>query len=296
METAARPMVLDVGNGVRLVGAFSPITGGGAKGLVLLIHGWEGNIDSTYLLETGRYLYKHQFEVFRLNLRDHGDTLHLNRTPFFATRLDEVFEAVRQVSRLTHGKPLFLVGFSLGGNFVLRITRKAGVTPIEHLRHSVAISPVLDPKDAAMAIDAHPLFRWYFLKKWRRSLLRKAVLFPDDYDLRDILKMDRIFEMTDVLVRRYGGFENADAYFKAYAFNGLAFESISIPTTVITSADDPIISVKDFRNAPANPLLEMVIHRHGGHNGFIDGFFSNWYVNELVTVFTDGYRDHDAFV
>ena len=71
-----------------------------AAGQVILLHGWEGSADSTYILRTGNALYRRGYDIFRLNFRDHGDSHHLNRGIFYAVLLEEVFQAVRQATSL----------------------------------------------------------------------------------------------------------------------------------------------------------------------------------------------------
>jgi predicted alpha/beta-fold hydrolase len=74
MVEAAQEAILDAGDGVRLLGFHSAQPESNAKGLVILLHGWEGSVDSTYMLRTGRTLYENGYDVFRLNYRDHGES------------------------------------------------------------------------------------------------------------------------------------------------------------------------------------------------------------------------------
>jgi predicted alpha/beta-fold hydrolase len=169
MRDAAREKIIDTDDGVRLLGYYSAQSTGFAKGLVILLHGWEGSSDSTYVLRTGKALYQNGYNIFRLNFRDHGESHHLNQGIFYAVLLEEVFEGVRQAARYADTLPVFLVGFSLGGNFALRILRRAIDEPVKDLRHTVSISPVLDPQKSTTRIDRYPIIKSYFLKKWRRK-------------------------------------------------------------------------------------------------------------------------------
>ncbi len=209
MREAARDVILEAGGGIRLLGSHSRHPATVPKGLVVLLHGWEGSIDSTYMLCTGRALYRRGYEVFRLNFRDHGRSHHLNRGIFYAVLLDEVFEAVTQVAAAAAGLNVFLAGFSLGGNFALRIARRCATHPIPNLRQVVAVSAALDPEVSTARADRHPLIRRYFLKKWRRSLAIKQQLFPDLYDFSDILRLQTLRAITDALVERYSHYPSA---------------------------------------------------------------------------------------
>ena len=120
LTAAAREVLLDCGEGVRLQCFISaPSHGVGAP--VVLLHGWEGSATSLYVLSLARQLFERGLEVVRLNLRDHGDTHHLNQELFHSCRLPEVVGAVAALQRLLGGRPLQLVGFSLGGLSLIHI-------------------------------------------------------------------------------------------------------------------------------------------------------------------------------
>ena len=286
MNERAEEMILTVADGVRLLGYHSPRNGPGGRGLVLLLHGWEGSSDSAYIQSTGRYLYDRGFDLFRLNFRDHGDSHHLNKGFFWVTLIDEVFQAVKQIAALNSGGPFFLVGFSMGGNFALRTARLCVADPIENLGHIVGVSPLLEPAGATAAIDGSGLIKRRFLKKWRRSLAKKQALFPEKYEFEDILTLDSIMEMTEALIARYGQYENARDYFRRYTVTDDYLMNINIPTTIITSKDDPIIPVKDFYNLRINDSTRLIIHSYGGHNGFVENLAGGrWYEGRLSEIF-----------
>ena len=291
MLAAQRPMLIETSGGVRLLGAYSTRKNKTAKGMVIFLHGWEGSIDSTYILHTGRFMFQNGYDVFRLNFRDHGDTHHLNRDPFFATCLEEVFEGVRRAADLPGNRPVFLVGFSLGGNFVLRIVRRCATAPIRHLTHAVAVSPVLNPEDTTRGIDSDNLLRWYFRKKWRRSLRKKQRLYPDRFDFTKVLSMRTLLEMTEFLVARFGVFDSARDYFRAYGFVKAAAAQIAVPTTIITASDDPVIPVGDFYQLKPNELTNLIVHSRGGHIGFFGAGSNPWYEPAMLKIFESAAAD-----
>ncbi len=198
-----------------------------------------------------------------------------------------------QAARLARGKPVFMGGFSLGGNFALRIARRWSQSPENdvNLGHIMAISPALDPSRATDAIDGHLVFRRYFLRKWRRSLKIKQRLFPEAYDFSEILPLTTLRKMTEMLVRRYSPYKSASEYFAGYTVGQDALRDIALPTTIITSRDDPIIPVADFHQMPPNPHIELKIESHGGHNGFVNDWRgSTWYEVCMITTFIESIR------
>lgn len=293
MLNASKEVILNPVGDVRLQGFYSPQVDGQSKGWVILLHGWEGSVNSAYILRTGKFLYNHGYSVFRLNYRDHGNTHHFNSGLFYAVLLDEVLYAVQQVSKYEQGIPIFLAGFSMGGNFALRIARKCAEAPIDNLAHIISISPVLDPEKSTYAIDGVPLLRYYFRKKWQRSLQKKEICFPDLYDFSDVLLLDTIAEMTDVMIERYSDYRNASDYFRDYAVLDDALVEVDIPTTIITAQDDPIIPVDDFYDLKLNSRTNLIVHHYGGHNGFLESLSGNtWYENKMIELFMYKYKTY----
>jgi predicted alpha/beta-fold hydrolase len=286
MRDVARQEIIETAEGINLLGHHSAQNGGPAKGLAILLHGWEGSADSTYLLRCGRSLYANGYDIFRLNFRDHGDSHHLNEGIFYAVLLEEVYQAVLLAAAFSGGRPVFLIGFSLGGNFVLRILKKCASVPITNLCHAVSISPVLNPQKSTTRIDQIAFIRKYFLAKWRRSLTKKQALFPDLYDFGNVMGVKTIQALTDALLEKYSDFPTAQDYFDAYSVMGPAIEDIHTPTTIVTAQDDPIIPIEDFYDLKLNKHIRLVIHPHGGHNGFITGFkLQSWYENMITGLF-----------
>lgn len=283
MLDSAREVILNPLDDIRLQGFFSRQKNGRPKGVFMLLHGWEGSVNSAYVLRTGKFLYANGFSVFRLNYRDHGDTHHLNPGLFYAVRLDEVFIAVQQVAQYEPELPFYLVGFSMGGNFALRIARKSVDSPIQNLKHIHSISPVLDPKKTTNAIDATPYLRKYFRAKWLRSLMKKQSLFPDLYDFSGVMALESVSEMTEVMVRRYSDYESSSDYFRHYAVLGDALAALTVPTTIITTQDDPIIPLEDFYELKLNSRGKLLVQRYGGHNGFLETLTGRaWYERKLM--------------
>jgi len=145
LHQTGRKMILNAGDGVRLQGYYSPQAGNKGKGLVLLLHSWLGSANSNYVLAIGEYLYRRGYAVFRLNVRDHGETHHLNPGPGQGDLLDKTFTAVQRIDQLATDRPFHLVGVSLGGNFALRLAWRHTQMPLPNLHHTITICPVLNP-------------------------------------------------------------------------------------------------------------------------------------------------------
>ena len=287
LNAAAQDEILSLNNDVRLMARISRQPQRTGKGMAILIHGWEGSSESAYIIGLGGYLFARGFSVARLNLRDHGPTHHLNQGIFYATMIDESHQGVQRIAEMADGAPAFLAGFSLGGNFALRIGLKCVTNPIANLCRIVAVSPVLSPAKATIAVDRTWMIRKYFLKKWRRSLKKKQALFPDLYNFTPFIHLDTIKAMTDALLEEYSEFPSAEEYFSRYTITGQALEPLPIPTTIVTAADDPIIPVDDFHSLTTNDQTRVIIHAHGGHCGFIENLsLSAWHEPMMAELFS----------
>jgi predicted alpha/beta-fold hydrolase len=277
----ARAEVLDCGAGVRLFGYYSPCVTG-ERGLVILLHGWEGSADSSYVLSAGGRLFDSGYSVFRLNFRDHGNTHALNEDLFHSCRIDEVVNAVRAIHARHPAERLFLVGQSLGGNFAIRVGARARAAGIA-LERVVAICPVLQPQSTMRALEQGLwIYRHYFLTRWRQSLRAKAAAFPERYDFGSLERFRTLTETTDFFVREYTEFPDLETYLQGYAITGSALAELSVPTVLIAANDDPVIPSRDLaRLAQADSLTVELLPR-GGHCGFIDGYSLRSWIDERI--------------
>jgi predicted alpha/beta-fold hydrolase len=283
LEARSRELILDCGDGVRLQGfhAAQDVVPQ-ARGLVILLHGWEGSAQSSYMLNVGSRLIAEGYDVFRLNLRDHGATHHLNEAVFHSCRIDEVVGAVAAIAALFPTRPLAIAGFSLGGNFALRVALRAPARDIP-LTRVVAVCPAIRPLNILDALEKSRLYHDYFMRKWRDSLRRKQRLFPERYPLGpDIFKLD-MRALTQELILRETDFGTIEAYFDGYAIHEGRLAPLQVPGAILMSKDDPIIPVEDFATLQLPAHVRLDLTDHGGHCGFIrDWSLHSWAEDYLV--------------
>ncbi len=284
IESDATTHILDCGEGVRLQGFHTAQHAHATpRGLVVLLHGWEGSARSSYLLNTGARLLDAGFDVFRLNFRDHGDTHHLNRDLFHSCRIDEVVGAVHAVQRqFGQQMPLAIAGFSLGGNFALRVALRAPAAGIT-LGYAAAICPVISPEAGLFGLEVGPWFyQSYFLHKWRSSLKRKKELFPEvDWFAHKELA-GNLRELTRALVLRHTTYGSLENYLDGYSIAGDRLNDLSVPATILTSTDDPVIPVTAFRALKLAPQIELDFAEYGGHCGFIRDLSLRGFIEEYI--------------
>lgn len=253
-----------------------------SKHLVILIHGWEGSANSTYIQLLADTLYNNGCAVFRLNMRDHGDTHHWNEGLFNSARLDEVVAAVKLIQQRFSYQKCYLCGFSLGGNFALRIAAQAEQKHL-NLERVFAISPLIDPGNSMNMMQNSAVYRQYFLRKWRKSLFKKEKIFPHLFDGLDWQKERSLYKLTEFFVRRYTDYRNMNDYFAAYAITRQLAAKINCPTDVITAWDDPVIPFNDFAIIDRLSGLRLITTPKGGHCGFIQGWSMHSWIEQHIT-------------
>ncbi len=280
--SASQKWILDGGNSARLLAYYSPQKQLSAKGLVVLLHGWEGNSESNYILATAATLFNAGFEVLRLNFRDHGDSHHLNEGLFHSGLIDEVVNAIAAACTGIETRPVFLAGFSLGGNFALRVALRAPQKQIP-LAHTIAVSPVIRPQDVLDALEnGLPVYEYYFNRKWEKSLRKKQALFPHLYDFSDWYNTRSIRGRTEYLVLNQTPFAALEEYLSGYSVEGETLLALKVPTTIVAAKDDPVIPVNEIEKLPEINSLQRVYTEHGGHCAFLLNWRMESWIEEFI--------------
>ena len=257
------------------------------KGHAVLLHGWEGCSNSVYLVALGTYLYKRGYSISRLNLRDHGGTYHLNEGPFHGFLINEVAEATKQLcERYGKDQHNLLTGFSMGGNFALRVASLAPKLDIP-LDAVFAVSPAVRPFSTMKALAKGPkLYHHYFRKKWRKSIRAKQAAWAELYDFEAALKLETLDEMTDFFIQ--SGLlpaDDAKSYLEGYRVTDEAIQRINTPTFILSASDDPVIPISDITALPKSAFVHTTVLQHGGHCGFIDNnrrsYANHWVFSNL---------------
>lgn len=278
---AEQEWVVDGGNGVRLLGHYSPQTGE-SKGLAILFHGWEGSSRSNYVVGVGGCLFEQGFDVFRLNFRDHGDTHHMNPGIFHSCLLEEVVHALKDIQQRTGASNWSLSGYSLGGNFALRVGLEAPATGLS-IGRIVAVCPVVSPSNVLKAMEDGPsIYENYFIRKWAKSLKHKQSLFPDAYEYEEWHELEGLRARTGYFATRYYEFESLDDYFEGYSIAGERLAGLQVPTTILTSEDDPVVPVADFGDLPENENIELLVASFGGHCAFLKNWKMESWADDLI--------------
>ena len=247
--------------------------------LVTIIHGWLGDCGSWYVQRTARALEANGFRVACLLLRDHGGTASYNRGMFNSARLGEVLDACNALVEQCNPPSAGIMGFSLGGNFALRLASHADLD--HRLNACLAVSPVIDPAATVRAIDTGWLvYRKWFVDKWRRALKQKRAAFPDEYrHLAGALRLSTVASITDYLVGRYLPYRDSAHYYSRYDLRGDRLANVRIAARIVAADDDMVIPASSYAEVTRSDQVDLRIFRHGGHCGFLEDWRLNCYLD-----------------
>ena len=176
---------------------------------------------------------------------------------------------MQRLQGLMPAKPLHLLGFSLGGNFVLRVAAQVG-TGLD-IASVVAVSPVLDPGATLTALEnGFRPYHKYFVRKWLSSLFKKQAAWPEHYDFTELSRQESLRRLTVLMLERFTDFASLEEYLQGYTITGSQLATLKVPATLITALDDPIIPIASLQQVARPPALEVIVTRRGGHCGFLE--------------------------
>ena len=236
----------------------------------VLVHGLEGSSDSRYIRGIAARAFAAGMNVIRMNMRNCGGSDALTPTLYHSGRSGDVGAVVHSFTARFGLERVALVGYSMGGNLVLKLAGEWGARP-----PLVAVATVCPAIDLAAGSDAlhEPLnraYEWHFLRNLMRRIRRKAELFPAIYQIDGFGPVRSIREFDQKFVARYCDFRDADDYYYRAA-SARVIDRVSVPTLILTAQDDPFIRLSPETRARvlANPHIHFVETRHGGHCAFL---------------------------
>lgn len=237
---------------------------------VILVHGLEGSSDSRYIKGIAARAFAAGMNVVRMNMRNCGGTESLTPTLYHSGRSADVEAVVHHFTKRFGLSRVALVGYSMGGNLVLKL---AGEWGAQHPLAAVAtVCPVIDlaPSADALHEPANRIYEWKFLRSLMQRFHRKATLFPDVYKETRIGPVRSIREFDQKIVAPYCGFRDADDYYYRAA-SARVVDCIAVPTFIVNALDDPFIRFYPETRAKlrANAHINFVETRYGGHCAFL---------------------------
>lgn len=239
---------------------------------LVLVHGLEGSSRSQYVLGNTARAWAAGCNVIRMNMRNCGHTDHLSPTLYHSGMSQDVARVMEYFHRQYGLKKIAPVGYSMGGNLVLKLAGEMGDCAPEYVSAVVGISPAMDLAASADALHEarNRVYEWKFLRGLMKRFERKTELFPDRYSMRGIGKIRSIREFDEFITAPYSGFTGADDYYYRAASARVA-KNIGTPTLVIHSLDDPFVRMLEGTRSvlKENPSVQLIETQYGGHCAFL---------------------------
>jgi len=258
---------------------------------LIVVHGLEGSSESQYMLGVARNGLAAGMNVARMNQRNCGGMDHCAPTLYNSSRSADV--AAVAANLIEHDKiPGFVpIGFSMGGNLVLKLAGEWGSGGPAEFRGVAAVCPAVNLAAGADALHepANRIYEYYFLLQLFQRFRRKVRLFPETFDAKRLRGVKTLREFDDRVTAFYCGFTGADDYYERAAAANV-IDRIARPALVIHAANDPFIRIlPETRQALlANRNITYIETEDGGHCAFLgerDGhpdYDGRWAEREVV--------------
>jgi len=239
---------------------------------VILLHGLEGSSNSQYVVGNAGKMWRAGYNVVRMNMRNCGGTEALSPTLYHSGLSADVDAVMRFITHRFGLERVALVGYSMGGNLVLKLAGELATNAPSTLKAVVGVSPAVDLGPSADALHhwTNRLYERRFLTALLRRFRRKTTLFPHVYDAQSADGIRSLRDFDERITALYNGFSGAtDYYHRAAAARVL--HAIAVPTLILHAQDDPFVRLIPATRASiaANPAITLVESAHGGHCAFI---------------------------
>lgn len=238
----------------------------------IIVHGLEGSSDSQYVIGNSNKLWRAGCNIVRMNMRNCGGTEALAPTLYHSGLSGDVDAVMRFFIDLHQLQSFALIGYSMGGNLVLKLAGELGKTPPPQLRAVIGISPVIDlaPSSDALHLWQNRIYEKKFVRAMLRRFRRKASLFPRAFDPNRATGISSLRDFDERIIALYAGFANAEDYYYRVAA-ARVIDQITVPTLILNSLDDPFIRIApDTREKiVANPNITFLETAQGGHCAFL---------------------------
>ena len=239
---------------------------------IVLWHGIEGSTASVYMIATADKAFQAGYNVVRVNFRNCGGTEDLTPTLYHGGLSGDLKAILYELVNNDGLARIYAIGFSLGGNVVLKLAGEFGAAVPQQLAAICAISPSVDLAASTQLIlhRRNWLYHGNFVRNLKRKVRRKHKLFPDRYDLNKLAAVKTLRDFDENFTSVTHGFLNADDYY--YRCSSIrVVEQIRIPTLIIHSEDDPFIPFEPLRqdSFSENPYVLMIKTDRGGHVAFV---------------------------
>ncbi len=283
--------------GVRVL-VHSQQPGPSPRANAIVVHGLEGSCEAGYAQSLAQALLEAGYAAHRFNMRSCGNTEAYSGSGLYHSgQTGDLLSVVRQLRRESD-IPVILIGFSLGGNVVLKLAGELGEQAgAEGIAGVCAVSTPIDLAACVRRLYAREnrIYANRFLKRLKQRIVTKNRLSPGLFPVERLASVRTVYDFDDVFTAPSFGFGTAANYYATQSSNQF-LEHIRIPALLIQSKDDPMIpfEVYDHRAFRTNPNLRLIAPDRGGHLGFLALRRPRFWVDGVIVEWAGGIGEQTA--
>lgn len=246
----------------------------GNRKLAILCHGLEGSARSTYMRGMALALKNRGWDILAWNFRDCGREPNRLLSSYHSGKTEDLDQVIQHAIATRQDDRIDLIGFSLGGNLILKYIGERGENIHPILNRAVAFSAPCE-----LACSSHELSKWQnriymqrFLKTLRAKIKFKHASFPGSLDIQDIHRIRTFSQFDDRYTAPIHGFDSALDYWTRSSSRQFLV-SIRIPTLLVNAANDPFLGpgCYPYQEAGDHAHFHLEVPSQGGHVGFCAG-------------------------
>jgi predicted alpha/beta-fold hydrolase len=215
---------------------------------LLVLHGLEGSISATYAHGLLGHARKRRWTGDLLLFRTCDGRMNVAPRMYHAGETSDLDAVARQLVKARHGRPIVVVGVSLGGNVLLKWLGELGIEGQSLVQRAVAISVPADLAAGSRQMERGitRLYARHFLATLKPKALAKAEQHPGCLHVPDVLAATTFWEFDEAVTAPLHGFQNAADYYARSS--SIAFiERVTVPTLILCARDDPFIPPSTLR-------------------------------------------------
>ena len=255
-----------------------------SRGEIVMIHGLEGSSDAGYMRSMSQLALENGYAVHRTNMRSCGGTEALAKTMYHAGMTGDTLSVLRQI-RAERIAPIFLFGYSLGGNVALKLAGELGETAQGLLKGVCAVSTPLDLAACVRKTGQREnwIYSWRFISRLKERIAKRAGSLAGICDMDAVQRCRSVYEFDDLVTAKVFGFSTADNYYATQSCNNF-LHAIRVLTLLVQAKDDPLIPFDMFHHPAiaANPFIELYAVDHGGHLGFVANAAPHFWADRIL--------------
>lgn len=259
---------------------------------VILIHGLEGSSKSNYVRATANYLFKNGFDVIAMNLRSCSGEPNLTLGTYHSGKTDDLDTVIRFVKENYTYQDLYLAGYSLGGNQILKYLGEKHAFLNSDITAAVTVSAPCDLEGSSKSLArySNKLYMNRFLKTLKEKSVEKLERFPElGLNREKILNAKNFYDFDNAVTAPIYGYKNAQDYWEKNSSKHF-IPDIKTPALLLTAKDDPFLSDSCYpvQEAENHPYFFLELNTFGGHVGFNDHTSmekNNWMVQRILSFF-----------